>query len=509
MSENNADQVSPVDPDTNEIPTFVAAAPAASRQPPVWVWFGLGGLLLLALLVIFVLPTLVTEYELPLERRVDVADLQVLSQEEETIVAISPFDEAQRSLRRREAMDILAELLEVQGELEALEVERWGQQPYQEALEQASIGDEYYRTQDFVLASESYQRGRDGLISLRDALPTVLQQTLVSAQAALSALDSAGAQDLFSLALLLEPDSEVARIGLTRARAMDDVTALFAAAEELLEDGELEAARDLYQQVLALDAYNEMAQAMLAEVAVLITEAEFARIMSRGYASLQQGDPEQAIATFEEASNLGVNQEQALAAITQTQTEVANARINALRESIAGSEAAENWQDAVDNYDRVLAIDANLIFAINGRDYAAKRAQLDSLLSDAIANPERFAEDAVFQQTLDVYYTGRNIEDAGSKLLGQLDELEQLLENSQIPVDIALVSDNLTDVTLMRVGNLGNFEQTSVSLKPGRYVAVGRRAGYREVREEFTVGFGLTPSSVVVQCVERVVVTSR
>ena len=84
-----------------------------------------------------------------------------------------------------------------------------------------------------------------------------------------------------------------------------------------------------------------------------------------------------------------------------------------------------------------------------------------------------------------------------------------LLENSQVPIEIALVSDNLTDVTLQRIGNLGNFEQTAVSLKPGRYVAVGRRPGYREVREEFTVGFGLTPSTVLVQCVERVVATNR
>lgn len=127
----------------------------------------------------------------------------------------------------------------------------------------------------------------------------------------------------------------------------------------------------------------------------------------------------------------------------------------------------------------------------------------------AIDNPERFAEDAVFEQTKDVYFTGRAIENPGPLLNGQLDELEVLLENSQVPIEIQLVSDGLTDVTLLRIEHLGNFEQTSVSLKPGRYVAVGRRPGYRETREEFTVGFGLTPSSVIVQCDERVIATNR
>ena len=114
----------------------------------------------------------------------------------------------------------------------------------------------------------------------------------------------------------------------------------------------------------------------------------------------------------------------------------------------------------------------------------------------------------MFEQILDVYYTGRAIDPPGPVLIRQLDVLEGLLENSQIAIEIQLVSDRFTEVTLLRIGNLGKFEQQSISLKPGRYVAVGRRSGYREVREEFTVGFGRTPSSVVVRCEERVVATN-
>jgi hypothetical protein len=54
------------------------------------------------------------------------------------------------------------------------------------------------------------------------------------------------------------------------------------------------------------------------------------------------------------------------------------------------------------------------------------------------------------------------------------------------------------------VTELGTFEQTRLDLKPGTYAAVGRRAGYREVREEFTVGFGLTPAVVIVRCSEAI-----
>ena len=510
MSEKDIDKIEPVDFDLNDSLLFSNKSVVVNtNKPPVWIWIGLALLIVVALVVIFVLPAVVTEYELPLERRIEPALAQPAVAPANPVIAVSPFEEAQRSLQRKEAQDVLAVLLEKQGELDTLEVEHWGQAEYEAALEEASIGDEYYRTQDFTLATESYVRGRDGLIELLDTVPTVMGQTMVDAQRALDEADSLTSQDKFSLALLFDPGSEEALVGLARARVLDEVIVLLNHGDVLYEDGELEAARDVYQQILSLDSYNERAGRRANEVAAQITENEFATIMSRGYAFLESGNPEQAITMFQQAANLGVRQEQALAAITQTEIEVANAQINEIRVLINVAESEEKWQMAVDEYDKVLAIDPNLLFAIDGRGYADKRAQLDRLVVEANENPERFAEDAVFQQTLNVYYTGRAVEDPGPRLVGQLDELQVLLENSQVPIDIQLVSDNLTDVTLLRIGNIGSFDQHYVSLKPGRYVAVGRRAGYREVREEFTVGFGLTPVSVLVQCEERIASTNR
>lgn len=485
-----------------------APAPAqAANKPPLWMWLGLAALVVVALLVIFVLPTVVQEYELPLERRV--APVAVTQSAPETQApAISPFEEAQRAIQRKEAQDVLAELLEHQAELDRLDVTDWAESRYQAALEQASIGDEYYRTQDFISATNSYRTARDALTDLLDSTEQVLATTLREGEQALVDQDSVLAQDKFSLALLFDPDNEAAQVGLDRARVLDRVLELIATAEALLEDGELEQARETFQEAAALDSFNETIPERIAAVTAQIRRNEFNRIMSSGYALLEQGDPQQAIAAFERAAGLGVNEQQARAAILQTETEVANAEISAARERIATAEANEQWQDAVNEYETVLAIDPNLTFAQQGRDYAAKRAQLDQLLVAAIANPERFSDDEVYQQTVDVYFTGRAIDNPGQRLQEQLDELQGLLEDSQVPRTISLLSDNLTEVTVLRIADLGLFEQTTLSLKPGNYVAVGRRAGYREVREEFTVGFGQTPEQVVVRCEERVA-TSR
>ncbi len=488
---------------------FHPTTAVSSNKPPAWMWIGLGVLGLLALAVIFVLPALVTEYELPLERRVNVATPQSSQQTAEPASTISPFEEAQRARQRKEAQDVLATLLEHQDALEALEVTTWAPAAYETALQQASIGDDYYRTQAFVDATTHYVRSRDQLQALLDRTDEEFTATLAAGQSALTAGDAALAEDKFSLALLFDPESTVAQQGLQRARSLDAVNALFVDAEQLAEDGEFAAARDVFREIIALDSVNERAQARVQDMSAAIREVEFSRIMSRGYSLLESGNPQEAIAAFEEASAMGVNPEQARAAIVQTENEVANAQITALRARIQEAESNEQWQQAVDLYDEVLAIDPNLLFATQGRDYAAKRAQLDRLLVYAIDNPERFADQAVYQETLDVYYTGRNIDNAGPVLTAQLNELESLLEVSQVPVDVQFISDNFTDVTLLRHGDLGLFQQKTLSLKPGRYVAVGSRAGYREVREEFVVGYGQTPDAVILRCEERVVATSR
>lgn len=510
MSDKDVDKIDAVDFDHNDNSVFLSqAATDQAEKPAPWIWFGLGGLLLLALLVIFVLPSIVTEYELPLERRVELLEPSSVETVVDTSTAISPFEEAQRALQRKEAQDVLAELLAKQAELDELDVAAWGQQAYEASLEQASIGDEYYRMQDFALARESYETGRDGLTELIDSIPSVLEQTLIDAQRAIIDFNSAEALRTYTLALLLDPENEAAIIGEQRALTLDEVRARLDTAEDLLEEGELERALVNYKEALALDSYNETAAEKVSQVSLLITEAEFAEIMSSGYVLLQAGEPEQAIAAFQRAARLGIKQDQAQAAIVQTENEIANTEINRLSALIRAAEQSEQWQEAVDQYDNVLAIDSNLLFAINGRDYADKRARLDRLLVEAIANPERFSEDEVFEETRISYFIGRDIENPGPRLAKQLDELEAFLEYSLIPIDISFKSDNQTEVTLLRIEQLGMFEQTFLSLKPGRYVAVGKRSGYREVREEFTVGFGLTPEVVVVQCDERIVSSSR
>jgi hypothetical protein len=82
--------------------------------------------------------------------------------------------------------------------------------------------------------------------------------------------------------------------------------------------------------------------------------------------------------------------------------------------------------------------------------------------------------------------------------------LAEALAIAARPVSVAFESDNLTRVTIFKVGELGTFASRTVTLKPGAYVVVGQRDGYRDVRRQIRVGADGLPGPVVVRCEEAI-----
>ena len=135
MSEDNSVDTDPSALEPTDASIYAKqVAPRQRQKPSTAMWLGLGALVILALAVVFVLPSVVTEYKLPLERRVEEVTQSATAVSQVTETAVSPFEEAQRSIQRKQSQDVLAELLELQGQLDLLEVEAWGQEDYEAAL---------------------------------------------------------------------------------------------------------------------------------------------------------------------------------------------------------------------------------------------------------------------------------------------------------------------------------------------------------------------------------------
>ena len=92
----------------------------------------------------------------------------------------------------------------------------------------------------------------------------------------------------------------------------------------------------------------------------------------------------------------------------------------------------------------------------------------------------------------------------GPTLSSQVAELERALAAAAVAVPVRFESDNLTQVTILKVGRLGAFDSRVVQLKPGAYTVVGTRDGYRDVRRTIRVSADGGNAAVVLRCEEAI-----
>ena len=100
--------------------------------------------------------------------------------------------------------------------------------------------------------------------------------------------------------------------------------------------------------------------------------------------------------------------------------------------------------------------------------------------------------------------TARSIEPSSDLLRRQIEQLQAAIETATTPIRVLLLSDNLTQVVVYKVGRLGTFDQHSLELRPGTYTVVGSRAGYRDVRRQLRVVPGGENKPLTVRCEEPI-----
>jgi len=166
-------------------------------------------------------------------------------------------------------------------------------------------------------------------------------------------------------------------------------------------------------------------------------------------------------------------------------------------------EREEAWHDAADMYSSVLTIDPQSAEGLAGKRRSAMRAALDEKLEFHLANPNRLTTPAVQEDAVEALDAARAMTPGGPRLAAQITRLETLLELATTPVEVVLESDEMTAVSVYRVGRLGTFARRELRLAPGTYTVVGTRDGFRDVRLQLVVDPATPPSPLLVRCTER------
>jgi hypothetical protein len=175
-----------------------------------------------------------------------------------------------------------------------------------------------------------------------------------------------------------------------------------------------------------------------------------------------------------------------------------------LRRSASARVAAEDWQAALKAYEQALKVDPKAAFAVVGARDARASLRLHRQVDHYLAQPGRLAGAEPLANAEQVLQAAGKAPEGQPRLAGKLAQLHRLVEQARTPVTVELRSDGQTEVVIYHVGRRGRFLQQQVELRPGSYVAVGSRAGYRDVRQEFEVTADGPPLVVTIRCEETI-----
>jgi len=382
--------------------------------------------------------------------------------------------------------------------------EDWGKAALADAAAAAEAAHRAYRGAAYVEAREGWEEAGATLARLEQKAEEMLATARARGEAALARGQREIAQQEFRLVLSLNPGDPVALRGLERAPRIERVFQLMREGEQLELSGRLRDAAKVYREAVETDPAFEEAQQAVDRVDAALVERAYTDAMSRGYAALEDGDTDSAVKAFQQAARIRPRASEPAAGLAQARAAKTLSSIQALAENARELEAQERWQQAAEVYQKILAIDASVIFASQALQRCRARAEIDRGLQVFLDDPERLYQPDGVDAAAAALASAANIAEPGPRLAGQISRLGQLLDNATRTVQVWLESDNLTAVTVYRVGRLGSFERKALELRPGDYTVVGTRAGYRDVRQVLRLRPGEQPTVLSIRCEEPI-----
>lgn len=389
-------------------------------------------------------------------------------------------------------------------ELESQGAGIWGGTTFAAAKSLGAQASDAEASRDYVLALDRISVANQRLDRVVAERPRALERQLRDGDTALDAGRLELAKQAFELAKRIDPTNSEAGRGLARVSALGPVLTALVAAETASLTLDHLSALTRYEEVLRADPVNRVAREGVARARSAIGTDRYARQIGESLAALRAGNTQAAREALASASALRPGGAEVVAVRSQIDAAGTRQDLESTRAEISALEVAEQWGEALLRYDALLARDPTLGFARTGRARVAPRAELARRIDLILNNPSRLSAPEVRREADRLLADATRISGAAPVLRRQSESLREAVKLYDKPVLAVLESDGVTLVAVQRIGNFGAFTRREIQLKPGRYVAVGSREGFRDVRREFTV----TPESsmmvISVRCTEAV-----
>ena len=416
----------------------------------------------------------------------------------------APVETARIELAMTQGRDAANQMIRLQVELEDIGVTLWARDTYDSLVKDAESGDDLYRESLYLEALASYQKTIEALEQLKASADEISDQNIKRGNAALESGDAMAALEAFTIVIAITGGNPTLQNKLERAENLEQVQSHVAAAIQSESSGDLRDALRQFNEAQKLDPLWNPAAKGASRVRQKINQRQFEDAMSVAFSALNRKDYSSARASFEEAGKLIPGSPEPEDGILQIELAERMAQINTLKASAETNVKAERWQEAIDDFQRVLDLDESLVFASQGLAQSEQRLSIHRQLQKFLDDPLLIQDDEELSMARQAIVFASRINSDSKHLQSQIDDLSKLISVARTPINVEIKSDNRTNVTVYRVRQFGKLSSTVLALHPGAYTIVGTRPGYRDVQYNLRLMSGMTPEPIYISCSEEI-----
>lgn len=305
------------------------------------------------------------------------------------------------------------------------------------------------------------------------------QSQLSAAKRAYDADQYAQANLAISKALSFKPKDQAALSLRQKIFALPVLLDLIDQAKVAGLENNLAKELDLSRRILDLDPTRERYRTRSIAIEKLLTEIGFEAAVARGLQAFSDDNVEALKIAYSEAK--GIFPARAETKTLETKLRALKKRIalNQFKENARSAIKADRWQDARDAFENAAALDPLDNEVAGGLDLSAKILKSQSAVRTFLNQPERLSTNAVAKKAKKSIESADAYSAVSPSLKEASEELQHQITAQNRLIEVVVLSDNLTLVSVKGVGKVGKTLNYRIKLKPGSYSFEGRRKGFK------------------------------
>ena len=320
-----------------------------------------------------------------------------------------------------------------------------------------------------------------------DAFEAAFTDAMTAAEVAYHADDYNGALGAVNRALALKGEDAAANTLKQKISSLPEILDLIEKARIANVENDLEEELALSREILRLDDSRTAYRERISEIESALRERQYERALAIAFDALKAENISKTETAYQQASALFPAREETKNLASQLKELKRKVTFRAFVKDGDAAIKKDDWPAAMGFYQNAAALYPDNAQVLETISLIEQILRHDAEVRSFLQQPERLsaanirskAEQAV--KDADLFGTmsaslGRNVE-----------ALETAIVRQNREIDVWVLSDKQTSVSVRSVGQVGQVDRYKIRLKPGQYIFEGRREGYRTKSVSVTI----------------------